>query len=182
MKERISSLIDGHDAATGPLSETIASVARSDAARQAWETYSLIGDALRKESALHVDLTSAVMAQLEGEPTVLSPSTGAEKSAGVAQNWQRLLPIAASVMGIAAVGWVALQMNTQESAPMLAASAPQAAVIQTVAANNAPAKQPLSRDTALRAYVMAHQGTAGGTLPGVAPYVRTVAEMPQARR
>lgn len=181
MKERISSLIDGHDAATGPLSETIASVARSDEARQAWETYSLIGDALRKESALHVDLTSAVMAQLEAEPTVLAPSARAEKSEGVVQNWQRVLPIAASVMGIAAVGWVALQMNKQESAPMLAASAPQAAVIQAVAAN-APAQQPLSRDTALRAYVMAHQGTAGSTLPGVAPYVRTVAEMPQARR
>ena len=181
MKERISSLIDGHDDSAGSMGDAIASVAGSESAHRMWAEYHLIGDALRREGSLGVDLTSTVMAQLEEEPTVLAPIRAFKEEPSAPMSWQRALPIAASVMGVAAVGWVAMQMNQQETVPMLAASAPQAAVVQPVAVN-AAVPVPLSRDTALRAYVMAHQGTAGGAFPGVAPYVRTVAEMPQARR
>lgn len=181
MKERISSLIDGHHESAESFSDVISSAVRSDEALKAWETYSLIGDALRREPALDTDLTASVMAQLEHEPTVLSPASVPAAANDASMGWQRILPIAASVMGVAAVGWVALQMNKQDTAPMLAASAPQAAMVKPVVAS-ATDQQRLNRDTALRAYVMAHQGTAGGTLPGVVPYVRTVAEMPQARR
>jgi len=180
MKQRISALIDGHDESSGSFDEAIAAVAHSEESRRTWSTYSLIGDVLRGEEALDIDLVDSVMARLEHEPTVLSPVRTVKRE-GVSASWQRMLPIAASVMGMAAVGWVALQMNQREAAPMLAASAPPATFVQPVAANSLVTER-LSRDTALRAYVMAHQGTADSTLPGVVPYVRTVAEMPQARR
>jgi len=181
MNERISALIDGHNDASGAMSDAVASVARSEDALRTWSTYALIGDALRREQTLDVDLSASIMARLEHEPTVLAPVAAVPVRTEAPMGWQRVLPIAASVMGVAAVGWVALQMNSKESVPMLAASAPQAAIVQPVAANDVTTER-LSRDTALRAYVMAHQGTAGGALPGVVPYVRTVAEMPQARQ
>jgi sigma-E factor negative regulatory protein RseA len=182
MKERISAFIDGHFDDARDDGAVVGRMAHSDEARETWQTYCLIGDALRSEAALGKDLTASVMDRLEQEATVLSPVNTVRDRQRTQGVWHRLMPIAASVMGVAAVGWVVLQLNSTESAPVLAQAPQQAAPIQAVAAN-APASEPrVTRDTALRAFVLAHQGTARGALPGVAPYVRTVAELPQAHQ
>jgi len=179
MKERISSFIDGHFDEARDGAALVKAMTQSPEARGTWDTYCTIGDALRKEQALDVDLTAAVMARLELEATVLAPSAIVRDRQRTQGLWHRVLPLAASVMGVAAVGWVVLQMN-RPAQDVVMAQAAQPSAIQTVAASDI-ADRKMTRDTALRAYVLAHQGTARGALPGVAPYVRTVAEMPQAR-
>ncbi|MCB1962370.1 MAG: anti-sigma 24 factor, partial [Rhodocyclaceae bacterium] len=90
--------------------------------------------------------------------------------------WQRVLPLAASIMGVAVVGWIALQGNHDDAAapPLRVAAPPQASTI----AARAVARSTDAGAEALRAYVFAHQSTAQqGAMPGVAPYVRTVAEV-----
>lgn len=179
MKERISALVDGQlDDVQGGRT-AIGSIAQSPDGRATWNVYCTIGDALRDEHALGADLTAAVMGRLEGEPTVLSPVTAVRERQRTQGLWNRALPLAASVMGVAAVGWVALQTNAPAQAPIVAKTTIAPAAVQTVSTTT-EAERRAARDTALRAFVLAHQGTARGTLPGVAPYVRTVAEMPQA--
>ncbi len=181
MKERISALIDGQfDDAKGR-SSAIGAIAESADARATWSVYCVIGDTLRDEYRLGADLTSAVMTRLENEPTVLAPVSVVRDRQRTQGLWNRALPVAASIMGVAAVGWVALQMNAPTQAPIVAKATAQPAAIQTVSAST-DAQRRVARDTALRAFVLAHQGTVRGALPGVAPYVRTVAEMPQARQ
>lgn len=180
MKERISAFIDGHLDEAGDGAALVKAMTQSPEARCTWDTYCTIGDALRKELALDVDLTASVMSRLELEATVLAPSAVVRDRQRTQGVWHRVLPLAASVMGVAAVGWVVLQMNKPEEGAVMAQAVIHPSAIQTVAASDVTDRK-MTRDTALRAYVLAHQGTARGALPGVAPYVRTVAEMPQAR-
>ena len=56
-------------------SGVIESLRKDDDLQQEWETYHLIGDALRQSSRLSMDLSSSVSHKLESEPTVLSPHT-----------------------------------------------------------------------------------------------------------
>ena len=174
MNERISALLDGQvdDQAFDAVLE---SVKQSPETRDRWSTYCLIGDALRDEPSLETDMTAAVMQRLAGEPTVLAPVEKALPRAGQGM-WQRVLPLAASIMGVAVVGWIALQGNHDDAAapPLRVAAPPQASTI----AARAVARSTDAGAEALRAYVFAHQSTAQqGAMPGVAPYVRTVAEV-----
>jgi len=182
MKERISAFIDGRLDESRDGAALVKAMTQSPEARGTWDTYCTIGDALRKEAALSVDLTAGVMARLENEATILAPTAVVRDRQRTQGLWNRVLPLAASVMGVAAVGWVVLQTNQPSSSgPIVAEAASQVVGIQPVVASEVTDRK-LTRDTALRAYVLAHQGTARGALPGVAPYVRTVAEMPQARQ
>ncbi|NWG29937.1 MAG: hypothetical protein HXY29_00390 [Rhodocyclaceae bacterium] len=69
-----------------------------------WRTYLLIGEAMRGETAPRLDLTEAVMARLAEEPVVLAPRNLRERR----PRHHPLLALAASVAGVAVVGWVAL--------------------------------------------------------------------------
>ncbi|QID17766.1 sigma-E factor negative regulatory protein [Nitrogeniibacter mangrovi] len=181
MKERISALIDGHFDEAPADGGLIGKVVQSDEGRSTWSTYCLIGDVLRDEPAGAADLTASIMARLEAEPTVLAPVSVVQARQRTQGVWSRILPLAASVMGVAAVGWVALQLNAKEAPTVVAKAVEPVAPIRAVVAPVDGDRQ-LARDTALRAFVLAHQGTVRSALPGVAPYVRTVAEMPQARQ
>ena len=167
MKERVSALLDGalDDDASSRVFE---SIKRDDGLRQDWERYCLIGDVLRNESSLSVDFTSKVMAGLEDEPTVLAP-VRRERATWVG----KLMPIAASVMGVAAVGWVALTLNgpgpevqrlASAKPPVVAAAPVERAALVPVEASE-------------REYLFAHQAMAPAAgMPGVAHYVRTVSD------
>jgi len=121
MKEQISALIDGE------LDESQArgvfdALDGSAALRDEWRCYSLIGDCLRGE-AVGADLSSAVMARLQDEPTVLAPVA---KRRGL--TWaQRPLAMAAAVTAVAMVAWASLRSPLPSSAPAIA-SAPNSAV------------------------------------------------------
>ncbi|MDV7392833.1 RseA family anti-sigma factor, partial [Arthrospira platensis SPKY1] len=143
-----------------------------------WGAYCLIGDALRGDRLGSSDFVDRVMARLDEEPTVLAPRLAAGSSARRSV-WQSLLPIAASVMGVAAVGLVAATLYSQdERAPTRLVS--EAAGVQVAGAPAAlRGVQPVAHDPH-REYVFAHQGLSGaGPLPAGVQYVRTVSDQRQ---
>jgi sigma-E factor negative regulatory protein RseA len=174
MKEKVSALLDGalDETASERMLDTLK---RDPALRRDWERYSLIGDVMRDEPVLSADFTSRLMAELEQEPTVLAPVRVENRN-----NWVRhLMPIAASVMGAAAVGWVAMMLNGSGTtpAPTLAAvkaPVPAVAVVDpAVSARLASA----SAEPTEREYLIAHQAMApSAAMPGVAYYVRSVSD------
>jgi len=168
MKDRVSALLDGalDDEASSRLFE---SIKRDAGLRQDWESYCLIGDVLRDDSPLSADFTSKVMAGLSDEVTVLAPVR--RESGGWAR---KLMPIAASVMGVAAVAWVAMTLNGPGAeVQRLARSSPPAVV--SVAPVERSALVPA--ESSEREYLFAHQAMAPAAgMPGVAHYVRTVSD------
>ena len=98
MKEKVSALLDGalDEAASDRMLDTLK---RDAGLRREWERYSLIGDVLRDEPVLSADFTGRLMLQLDSEPTILAPAR-VESRSGWAGHF---MPIAASVMGVAAV-------------------------------------------------------------------------------
>ncbi len=178
MKERISAALDGHEDAQG-LESVLESIKETAESRDRWRTYCLIGDALRAEAALRSDVTASVMQRLDSEPTVLAPA--APQRRFTTGGWRRMLPLAASVMGVAAVGWVTLELNRSDADPSAVRTASERMPIALASKSAAP--QTVEPNDSLRAYVFAHQSTVNpGAMPGVAPYVRTVAEVSQGVR
>ena len=160
--ERISAFMDGeledHDAAT-----QVRRLKEDPELRAAWETYHLVGDAMRGEAGYPSGLVARISAKLAAEPTVLAP--GPRKHS---RNVRRVaLSAAASIGGVALVAWLALFDN-----PFL----PQ----QNLAVNQAPmgAQTQMAASPAngsVNDYLLAHQQFSPSTaMQGVASYVRTV--------
>jgi sigma-E factor negative regulatory protein RseA len=190
--ERLSALMDDEldeHAIDGELDRI-----KSDPQREeAWATYHMIGDALRGQIDSVQGIDERVRIMLADEPTVLAPRT--RRTNRVTQ--RVVLPLAASVCGIAVVAWLALSNNSAISpaniakSPDVLATAPQ--VVQqsneTIAAaseageteaggseSNGSAADDMSE------YLMAHQQFSPSTaMQGVVPYVRTVSSGDGAR-
>lgn len=176
MTEKLSALFDGH-LDDDPSPDSVLEALRQDRRmRQKWGTYCLIGDALRGEAQAVPDLSGRVLARLDGEPTVFAPSPRPVPSRSTRLG-RVMLPVAASVMGVAAVGWVVqVSQPSGQSTTTLAAKAParNAQFVAAAAPTPSPGEDPL------RNYVFAHQSLAGGSpIPGVAQYVRAVSEVRQ---
>lgn len=175
MNDKLSALIDG-DLDEQAVRLIVDRLNRDDALRKEWDVYCLIGDTLRGEYHDSSDLVVRVMSGLDSEPTVLSPRSSVS-DAPRRSLWHSLLPVAASVMGVAAVGLVASTMYSDDAAVAPVAS------IQRVASQSgmqpvstpAPAVNDLHRE-----YVFVHQSmTSGGPMPAAVQYVRTVSPLPQ---
>ncbi|HMX15953.1 MAG TPA: sigma-E factor negative regulatory protein [Rhodocyclaceae bacterium] len=157
MTQELSALMDGE---TDPAEaeKALNALRRDEELRRAWDSYHLIGAALRGEDELHADLVPRVMADLRDEPVVLAPrrdSVGAPRR----QAWMAL---AASITGAAFGLWLALSPATPAPGPVIAAKA----VV-------APATENPGR---IQEYLVAHQTYAPGLNPqGGARYIRTVA-------
>jgi len=175
MTEKLSALLDGHlddDTATRSMFETLR---QDQAMREKWGTYCLIGDALRGEAEGAPDLAGRVLARLDAEPTVLAPTLRPRAAARSTRLGRVVLPVAASVMGVTAVGWVVQSMQPA-AGPIDVAAKPAGKASGMVAATNLVANP----EDPLRSYVFAHQALAGGSpIPGVAQFVRTVTEVGQ---
>ena len=65
-----------------------------------WDMYALIGDQLRECPEYGVNMTASVMMRLQEEPVVLAP-----RNLGLSDKRQSILALAASVAGVALVGW-----------------------------------------------------------------------------
>lgn len=185
MKEKLSALLDG-DLEEHSVRTTLEGLRRDGTLRKDWEAYCLIGDALRGECAVAPDFVSRVMASIESEPTVIAPGSAAamQRRRSV---WQALLPVAASVMGVAAVGWVAsaLYSGEKSATPVVAVQRLASTPIASAAVPAATVRAPVEADAEdrHREYVFAHQAmTAGGPIPGVVQYVRTVSDSRQDAR
>ncbi len=178
MKDKLSALLDGEldDATVRPVLD---SVQRDRALRTDWDLYCMIGDVLRGDRVGSPDLVSRVMSEIGAEPTLLAPSPSAPRQAANGP-WRALMPLAASVMGVAAVGWVAHTLYSEPEAGVQVAGGIQPVnIVEPAPAAPAGPVRPVGASVASedphREYVFAHQAmTAGGPIPGAVQYVRTV--------
>ena len=177
MKDKLSALIDG-DLDEQSMRPVFERLRRDEAFRKDWEAYCLIGDVIRGDRAGSGDFVGRVMAGLDAEPTVFAPAASRASSARRSA-WQALLPIAASVMGVAAVGLVAATLYSQDTTAPAAVAVQRIAVQPLVASTTARPAVPAAQgqpagDDPMREYVFAHQGVSGGPMPAAVQYVRTV--------
>ena len=161
--ERVSALMDG-ELGEKEAVEQLKRIEQDPELRTAWETYHVIGDALRGQAELSPGFVARVAARLEQEPAVLAPRRRLDHPIVI----KVALPIAASVCGVAVVAWLALSNPFQTVAPNAA---------PTQVANKAPdiPLQAVPAAVAVNDYLFAHQQFSPRTaLQGVAPYVQTV--------
>ena len=188
MKTRISALMDGEfeaDEANG----AVATLSRDKEQKNIWCLYHVMGDAMRHEPDLTIDISRRVMAALSLEPTILSPRP--QRSAS---RWQRpVMALAASAAGVAVVAWVTLAPVQLPVGSLIAANqsiisptVPSLAVMISPATRNkvvtsrvssAPALSTVAdvkQAARLQEYLVAHQAYEGGALVDGANHIRTV--------
>lgn len=155
MKQEISELMDGE------MFEDQADVffdklKRHPDARQDWAHYHLIGDALRQPDHVCKSFGKSFHERLQAEPTVFAPHS---RTSQRVRNFA--LSAVASVMALALVAWLSIQVGN-EPAPQIA-SIPQASAVKPVSAQ--------ADD-----YLMAHQEFSPVTeANGAAAYIHAVA-------
>jgi len=180
MNDKLSALMDGQ-LDDRELDAVLAAVIGDDDARADWDCYCQIGDVIRGDAEPQGDLLSRVMAELNAEPALVAVHAPVRvRQAANDSLFGRLLPVAASVAGVAAVAWV-MMSNSGPVPGSVAAPAVAAAVVKPAQEASAVAvRDELQRH---REYVLAHQGmVAGGPIPGGVQYVRTVSDVRGAGR
>lgn len=155
MKQEISVLMDG-EMFEDEAELFFDKLKRNPQTSQDWAMYHLIGDALRQPEYIHRDISESFRERLQAEPTVLAPHS---------RSPQRIrhyaLSAAASVMALALVAWLSMQVGSEPT--------PQLASVQT---NNAI--RPASFQS--NDYLMAHQEfSPSADVQGAASYIHTVA-------
>jgi sigma-E factor negative regulatory protein RseA len=167
--EQISALMDG-ELDSAEAGRQLSRVKQDSDLRSTWDTYHMIGDALRGSAMMSPGLERRVAQRLASEPTVLAPR--ARPARRISPTVSYALSAAASLSAVAVVAWVALSGNVPGTAEQ------QARLAQAPAATSvAPSVVAVAIPEAARAhdYLLAHQGVSPSTaLQGVAPYVRTV--------
>jgi sigma-E factor negative regulatory protein RseA len=166
--DKISALMDGELDARQAQQE-FARLEQSGELQQKWNTFHLIGDALRGERLLRTDIASSLAERLLHEPTVLAP-----KRSAVRKLRTYVLSAAASVAAVALVGWLALStLSVRDEV----AVAPPAVVLPAAIPTAAPVAQLASVPDEGRTneYLLAHQAFSPSTaIQGVVPYIRSV--------
>jgi sigma-E factor negative regulatory protein RseA len=166
MKERLSALIDGELQGEG-LHVHLGRLRADPELRSAWDTYHLIGDALRGQS--NPAIADRVVARLREEPTVLAPRPQ-KKSPSGRLGWYAM-SAAASVAAVAFVVWTASPGWRVE--PQLAGG-PAAATVATPAPVTLVSSVPPAE---VENYLFAHQPYSHtSAMQGIAPYARSVAD------
>jgi sigma-E factor negative regulatory protein RseA len=172
--DKISALMDGElDARES--GQQYSRLKHDADARACWETYHLIGDALRGECMVSKKLSGGLVGDLgtllAQEPTVLAPQRGTpNRVAPSTYAWS----VAASLSAVALVGWIAVN-NPLSPQPELAK-----APVTTPSAPVIPASAPVQlasvpSDGTMNEYLMAHQEFSPSTaIQGLAPYIRSV--------
>lgn len=154
----MSALFDG-ELEPHEIRPVLRAIVENEALRTEWQAYVLIGDQLRGEASVGSDLTAGVMARLVEEPVVLAP-----RNLSRPVHHHPLFALAASVAGVAVVGWLALVGNpqsTQSEASFAAVSrGPTLAVVVQPAKPQTVAAVPLRGD--LSEYLVAHQTQSSG--------------------
>jgi sigma-E factor negative regulatory protein RseA len=175
--DKISALMDGE--LDAHQSDQQYSRLKHDAeARACWNTYHMIGDALRGERNA-TDITGRMAAQLAAEPAVLAPRSRRAPAKRVATY---AFSAAASLSAVALVGWIAFNnplapqpepSTVASSAPAVAPAVPAVPVSAPAQVASVPASVP--SDGKMNEYLIAHQEFSPSTaLQGLAPYIRTV--------
>jgi sigma-E factor negative regulatory protein RseA len=157
MKQEISALMDGEmyeDQADAFFDK----LKRHPEFQQDWEAYHLIGDALRQPDHICKSFGKSFHERLQAEPTVFAPY---HRTSQRVRNFA--LSAVASVMALALVAWLSMQVSNEP--------APQVAAAQ-VQQNNAIRPASAQADD----YLMAHQEySPSADVHGAASYIRAVA-------
>lgn len=170
MTEQVSALMD--DQLDGEECDGCLRRLKDDAGlRERWETYHLIGDALRGTPGR--GLPASFAARLAAEPTVLAPRRAPAAVPQPRRTALYALSAAASVVAVTAVAWVALPL-VQPPAPPIATITPPPVIAEAPPAP-APALVPVAQGVA--DYMLAHQRySPRAAMTGAVTYVRSVAE------
>ncbi|MCX7896595.1 MAG: sigma-E factor negative regulatory protein [Rhodocyclaceae bacterium] len=178
--ERLSALYDGEIE-----SDEFAALARrlgDEILQRQWVSYVMIGEGLRGKPACCDDFTAKVMARLEHEPIVFAPHP-LRPGSSRPHPW---LALAASVAGVAVVGWLAwihgLEEPRRQSEAVLA-TAPVLAPAAHMPSGQTKEKKPTRVE--LVDYVVAHHVEAPGigvSLGGNVHHVRTVSMITHSER
>ncbi len=181
MKANVSALIDG-ELDEPSQAAVLDALCRDRDLRRQWEIYCAIGDCMRGAHCLSPGFTHEVMDRLAVEPTVVAPVARRRRALR-----PFLVPVAASVAGVALVAWVALRSlpaeqpredlaTTPLAAGALPPSASAALPVQAVASQTPVAEEGPPPAAGL-AYLLAHQGYSPSRgLQGVTQYLRVVSE------
>jgi sigma-E factor negative regulatory protein RseA len=165
--ERISELMDGELEAR-EAQRQLARIKQDRELAHCWNTFHLIGDALRGERPLSREISGRVATQLVNEPTVLAPRSFTPKRAAA-----YAVSVAASLSAIALVVWIAFN---NPLAPTEIAKAPPALPPAPVELVNLPSEGQMNE------YLMAHQEFSPSTeIQGLAPYIRSVSGTQEAK-
>jgi sigma-E factor negative regulatory protein RseA len=157
MKQEISALMDGE------MFEDQADIffdrlKRHPEAQQDWECYHLIGDSLRQPDHICKSIGKSFHERLQAEPTVFAPH---HRTSQRLRNFA--LSAVASVMALALVAWLSLQVGREP--------APQVATLQMQQDNAARPASAQAND-----YLMAHQEfSPSADVHGAASYIHAVA-------
>lgn len=177
--ERISALMDG-ESDRNAVAQAVRQMKEHDALREAWNTYHLIGDAMRGENCADTGVSQGFSAKLAAEPTVLAPRRG------IGGAMRRMaLPSLAAAAAVATVTWVSLEtyQGPRNAVPVaevvvpfssIAEPAPFGSLIQP-ASHASPPPQIQLPSRPIDAYLQAHQEfSPSQTIQGLVPYARTV--------
>ena len=157
MKQEISALMDG-EVFEDQSDALLDKLKRHHDHQRDWATYHLIGDALRQPDQVCKSFGRNFHERLQAEPTVIAPQNRTSRRIR-----QFALSAAASVMALALVAWLSLQVGREP--------APQIAAVQVQQGN---AAMPVS--TQASDYLMAHQEFSPGADVHVASsYIHAVA-------
>jgi sigma-E factor negative regulatory protein RseA len=157
MKQDISALMDGEmyeDQADAFLDK----LKRHPEVQRDWENYHLIGDALRQPDHICKTFGQSFHERLQAEPTVFAPYKHTSQRI---RNYA--LSAVASVMALALVAWLSVQVGSEQPAQVAVAQMPQDGAIRPASAQ--------ADD-----YLMAHQEfSPSAEVHGAASYIRAVA-------
>lgn len=190
MKEQVSALMDG----AIPIEEAdhlFSSLSHDGEMRRSWDTYHLIGDAMRGNAILSPGFEQRLMQKLREEPVVLAPKPSRLRAVAGAWSVSGGWSIAASFAAVMFVGWMALQQTngptpsielaalspSSEPAPsnnIAQAGLTQSSPVQVVAMEQASQQveqTPVLVSELPAEYLMAHQSMA----PNAAYYIQPAA-------
>ncbi|MDH5479377.1 MAG: sigma-E factor negative regulatory protein [Nitrosomonas sp.] len=106
MKNEVSTLVDG-ELEKQEADKIIAALKKQEDLHEDWQTYHLIGDALRQSTKLATNIAPRVKAQLESEVTILAPAANNSK---YSRNKVFAYSIAASIIAMF-TAWFGLQYS-----------------------------------------------------------------------
>jgi sigma-E factor negative regulatory protein RseA len=157
MKQEISALMDG-EMFEDQADTFFDKLKRHPDAQQDWESYHLIGDVLRQPDRICRSFGKSFHERLQAEPIVFAPY---RRTSQRVRNFA--LSAVASMMALALVAWLSLQVGSEP--------APQVAAVQVPQEN---AVRPASAQ--VDDYLMAHQEfSPTADVHVAAPYIHAVA-------
>jgi len=114
MKDQISALMD--DEISLKDAEYLYTALKANGeSRECWQTYHLIGDAMRQSPVLKAGLRDRIMQQIEMEPAVLAPRNEGVAVANAARKTSLVWSVAASFAAVMFVGLIVLQQQPQQT-------------------------------------------------------------------